>query len=74
MWGKTVAFREVVAMVSARRRGRLIRAARRVLWVAVIMLLARGALAYGCAPAASAAAGPGPNLPPGQTVTAIAGE
>jgi hypothetical protein len=60
-------------MVSAWRRGRLIRAARRVLWIAVIMLLAGGALAYSCARAESAAR-PAPNPPPGQTVTAIAGE
>jgi len=60
-------------MVSAWRRGRLIRAARRVLWIAVIMLLAGGALAYSCARAESAAR-PAPNLPPGQTVTAMAGE
>jgi hypothetical protein len=61
-------------MVSAWRRGRLIRAARRVLWVVVIMLLAGGALVYSCAPAVPAAARPAPNLPPGLTVTALAGE
>ena len=49
-------------MVTAWWRGRLMRAARRVMWVAVIMLLAGGALAYSCAPAASAAR-PAPNLP-----------
>jgi hypothetical protein len=65
--------REVIAMVSAWRRGRPMRVARLVLWVAVVMLLAGGALAYSCAPAASAARS-APNLPPGQTMTAIAGE
>jgi hypothetical protein len=54
--------------------GRLGRAARLVLWLAVIMLLAGGALAYSCDRAASAAAGPAPNHPPCETVTALAGE
>jgi hypothetical protein len=38
-----------------------VRIARLVLWVTVITLLAAGALAYSCAPAASAAAKPLPN-------------
>jgi hypothetical protein len=61
-------------MATAWWHGRLGRAARLVLWVAVIMLLAGGALAYGCDRDASAAAGPAPNRPAGQTVSAIAGE
>jgi hypothetical protein len=61
-------------MVTAWWRGRPGRAARLVLWVVVIMLLAGGALAYSCARGGSAAAGAAPNGPPGQTVTAIAGE
>jgi hypothetical protein len=56
-------------MATAWWRGRPGRAARLVLWVVVIMLLAGGALAHSCARGGSA-----PNGPPGQTVTAIAGE
>jgi len=51
-------------------RGRPLCITRLVLWLAVIMLLAGGALAYSCAPADSLA---GP-LAHGQAVTAIAGE
>jgi hypothetical protein len=50
--------------------GRARRVARLVLWLAVIMLLAGGALAYSCAPADSLAG----HLAHSQTVTAMAGE
>ena len=72
--GKGCRVREVIAMTTAWWRGWPGRAARLVLWVAVITQLAGGALACSCARAAPAAAGPAPHRPPGQTVTAIAGE
>ena len=44
-------------MAAERWRGRRPRVGRLALWVAVVMLLAGGALAYSCAPAAGPAAG-----------------